>query len=138
MTGFPTNRDVLAVFTAKTVRTFAYGYLGILLPLYLAELGLTARGVGAFITLTLIASAGLTWGVRIPAERLGTRAALLTLAMLSVVAGALLLAARAPWLVIAAAMLGNVAVGASTVFCEISTSENSSLSDEAHWNHRSV
>ena len=111
MSGFRANREIAAVFTAKAVRTFAYGYLGILLPLYLADLGLSAAGVGAFVTLTLAGSAVLTWGVRVPAERLGARAALLGLALLSVAAGVLLLAAREPWLVVLAAMLGNVAVG---------------------------
>jgi MFS family permease len=112
MSRFQTNREVFAVFAAKGVRTFAYGYLGILLPLYLAELGLSATGVGTFVTLTLVASGALTWGVRVPAERLGARAALLALAGLSVVAGVLLLVAHAPWVVVLAAMLGNVAVGA--------------------------
>src|SRR5689334_8543535 len=111
MSGFRANREVTAIFAAKAVRTFAYGYLGILLPLYLADLGLSAAGVGAFVTLTLVGSATLTWGVRVPAERLGARAALLGLAVLSVGAAALLLAAREPWLVVLAAMLGNVAVG---------------------------
>ena len=111
MSGFHANREVAAVFAAKAARTFAYGYLGILLPLYLADLGLSAAGVGAFVTLTLVGSAALTWGVRVPAERLGPRAALLGLALLSVLAGVLLLLAREPWLVVLAAMLGNVAVG---------------------------
>jgi MFS family permease len=102
---------MIAVFAAKAVRTFAYGYLGILLPLYLADLGLSAAGIGAFVTLTLVGSAALTWGVRVPAERLGARAALVGLALLSVVAGVLLVVARDPWLVVLAAMLGNVAVG---------------------------
>src|SRR5258705_3410386 len=112
MSGFRANREVVTVFAAKAVRTFAYGYLGILLPLYLADLGLSAAGVGAFVPLTLVGSAVLTWGVRVPAERLGARAALLGLALLSVAAGVLMLAARGPWLVVLAAMLGNVAVGA--------------------------
>src|SRR6266850_4315476 len=111
MSAFRTDPEVAAVFVAKAVRTFSYGYLGILLPLYLADLGLSAAGVGAFVTLTLAGSAALTWGVRVPAERLGARAALLGLALLSVAAGVLLLAARSPWLVVLAAMLGNVAVG---------------------------
>src|SRR5882672_2913597 len=76
MSGFRANREVLAILAAKAVRTFAYGYLGILLPLYLADLGLSAAGVGAFVTLTLVGSAALTWGVRIPAERLGARTTL--------------------------------------------------------------
>jgi MFS family permease len=112
MSGFRGRHDVVAVFLAKGVRTFAYGYLGILLPLYLADLGLSAAGVGAFVTLTLVGSAGLTWAVRFPAERLGARAALVALATMTVVSGGLLLLVRDPWLVVAAAMLGNVAVGA--------------------------
>lgn len=111
MSGFRANPEVVAVFVAKAVRTFTYGYLGIVLPLYLADLGLSAAGVGAFVTLTLVGSAALTWGVRLPAERLGARAALLALALLSVAAAVLLLFARTAWVVVLAAMLGNVAVG---------------------------
>lgn len=54
MSGFHANREVLAIFVAKVVRTFCYGYLGILLPLYLADLGLSASGIGAAVTLTLV------------------------------------------------------------------------------------
>ena len=39
--------DVLAVFLANAVRTFCYGFLGIILPLYLTELGLDATGASA-------------------------------------------------------------------------------------------
>jgi MFS family permease len=102
---------VKLVLAAKTVRTFCYGFLGIVLPVYLADLGLGAVGVGASVTLTLVASAGLTWAVRRPAERYGARTALLGLAGLTVLAALLLLWTRNPWLVVAAAMLGNVAVG---------------------------
>ncbi|TMQ16867.1 MAG: MFS transporter [Candidatus Rokuibacteriota bacterium] len=112
MSDAPAGRAVGAVFVAKGARTFCYGYLGILLPLYLADLGLSAAGVGASVTLTLVGSAALTWAVRAPAERYGARAALSGLAALSLVAATLLLAARAPWVVVLAAMLGNVAVGA--------------------------
>ena len=111
MSGFHARRDIVLVFAAKGVRTFCYGYLGILLPLYLADLGLSAAGIGVFVTLTLAGSAALTWGIRVPAERLGAGAALLLLAGLSVGAAILLLLTRDPWLVVVAAMLGNVAVG---------------------------
>jgi MFS family permease len=93
------------------VRTFCYGFLGILLPLYLAQLGLDARGVGLAVTCTLVGSAALTWAVRRPAERLGGRAALMGLATLSAVAAVLMLTSTHPWLIVLAAMLGNVAVG---------------------------
>lgn len=99
------------VFAAKTIRTFCYGFLGILLPVYLAELGVSAAGVGVAVTLTLAASAVLTWAVRRPAERHGARAALLGLAVLTLAGALLLLGSRHPWLVVLGAMLGNVAVG---------------------------
>jgi MFS family permease len=103
--------DARAIFLAKTARTFCYGFLGILLPVYLSDLGVGARGIGVTVTLTLVASAALTWAVRRPAERYGARVALIGLAALSVGAAGLLLASRAPWVVVAAAMLGNLAVG---------------------------
>ncbi|MBI4593943.1 MAG: MFS transporter [Candidatus Rokubacteria bacterium] len=105
------GREIAAVFVAKTVRTFGYGALGIVLPVYLGDLGLSAAGIGGAVTLMLAASAALTWAVRRPAELWGTRAALLGLVALSGLSAGLLLASRGPWLVVAAAMLGNVAVG---------------------------
>jgi len=99
------------VFVAKSVRTFCYGFLGILLPLYLVDLGLDARGVGTAVTFTLVGSAALTWAVRRPAERVGGRAALVGLAALSGIAAVLLLTTSHARVVVLAAMLGNVAVG---------------------------
>ena len=99
------------VLVAKTLRTFCYGFLGILLPVYLADHGMDAQGVGLAMTCTLVGSAVLTWAVRRPAERLGARAALGALAALSAIAAVLLLVSDHPWVVVLAAMIGNVAVG---------------------------
>jgi MFS family permease len=109
--GLSRPHPVAAVLAAKAVRTYAYGFLGILLPLHLSALGLGPAGIGVAVTLTLIGSALLTWAVRGPAERHGARPALLGLAALSGIAALLLLSSRHPALVVLAAMLGNVAVG---------------------------
>src|SRR3989449_10925404 len=61
--------EVRAIFVAKTVRTFCYGFLGIALPVYLSELGLTAAGLGVAVTPTLAGGALLTWLLRRPGER---------------------------------------------------------------------
>ena len=102
---------VWLVFVAKAVRTFCYGYLGILIPLHLAALGLGARGIGLAVTLTLGASALLTAPDpapgRAPREPRRPRRAR---GASSLAAGVLLATARAPALVVLAAMLGNVAV----------------------------
>jgi MFS family permease len=103
--------EVRAVLTAKTARTFAYGALGIVLPLHLGALGLDAPGVGLAFTVMLVGSAVLTGLARRPAERFGARATLTALAGLTGLAAVLLLVAREPWLVVLAATLGNVAVG---------------------------
>ena len=103
--------DVAAVFVAKTARTFCYGFLGIVLPVYLATLGMSATGIGLTITLTLAGSALLTWLVRRPAERFGPRAPLLALAVLSAGSALLLLGSTMPAVIVLAAVIGNVAVG---------------------------
>jgi len=102
---------VVAVLVAKTARTFCYGFLGIVLPVYLGTLGVSASGIGVAVTLTLAGSALLTWAVRRPAERFGPRAPLLGLVVLSASSALLLLGSAWPPLVVLAAILGNVAVG---------------------------
>ena len=99
------------VFVAKSARTFCYGALGVLLPVYLTELGFDARQLGVAVTLTLLASTAMTFMVRWPAERWGPRAALMAQASLIVVSAIVFLLTRQPWVVVAAAMAGNVAVG---------------------------
>ena len=105
------SRDGRLVFMAKTARTFCYGFLGVLFLVYLAEHGLDARGIGVAVTLTLLASAGMTFAIRRPAERYGARAALLAQAGLIVISAAVLLVTEQAWLIVAAAMIGNLAVG---------------------------
>lgn len=105
------SRDGRLVFVAKATRTFCYGFLGILFPVYLAERGLDARQIGVAVTLTLLASAAMTFAIRRPAERYGARAALVAQAGLIVVSALVFLATEQPWLIVAAAMVGNLAVG---------------------------
>ncbi len=103
--------DLVAVLAAKTVRTFCYGFLGIVLPLHLSALGVGSTGIGLAVTAMLAGSAALTWAVRRPAERLGARVTLQALAALSAIGATLLLLSREPWMVVLAATIGNVAVG---------------------------
>ena len=112
MSGFRANREILTIFTAKLVRTFCYGYLGILLPLYLADLGLSASGIGASVTMTLVGSALLTWAVRARPSAWASAQRSLGLPASRSIAAAMLLATRNPCVVVLAAMLGNIAVGA--------------------------
>jgi MFS family permease len=105
------SRDGRLVLIAKATRTFCYGFLGVLFPVYLAERGMDARQIGVAVTLTLLASAAMTFAIRRPAERYGARAVLLAQAGLIVVSALVFLATEQPWLIVAAAMAGNLAVG---------------------------
>lgn len=104
------DRPAGLVFVAKAARTFCYGFLGVLFPIHLAALGLGAEGIGVAVTLTLAGSAAMTVAVRRPAERFGSRAVLMGLAALVAASGALFATARHPALVVAAAVIGNLAV----------------------------
>src|SRR2546430_1081881 len=109
--GSRVGHNARLVFLAKSARTFCYGALGVLLPVYLTELGFDAGQLGIAVTLTLLASTAMTFMVRWPAERWGPRAALMAQASLIVVSAIAFLLTRQPWVVVAAAMAGNVAVG---------------------------
>jgi MFS family permease len=111
-TASASDRTVWLIFAAKAVRTYCYGFLGVVLPVHLSRLGLGADGVGAAVTLTLVASAALTLLTRRPAERLGSRTVLIGLSGFIVASGTLFATTAEPTLAVAAAMIGNLAVGA--------------------------
>lgn len=105
------GRDIWVLFIAKAIRTFCYGYLGVLFPIYLSRSGLNATAIGIAVALTLLASAAFTFAVRRPSEQVGPPTVLAALSCLIVVSGALFLASGNPWIIVLAAMLGNVSVG---------------------------
>jgi len=51
-----TQLDVTPLFSARTVRLFAYGALSVVLALYLHETGMSGSSAGLLFTLTLQAA----------------------------------------------------------------------------------
>ena len=49
----PAHRDIVLLFSARLIRLFAYGFVSVVLALYLAATGLSTTGVGAILTATL-------------------------------------------------------------------------------------
>ncbi len=82
---FPT--DTFLLFATRIVRMFAYGFLSIVLALYLAEIGMDAAQIGALFTLTLIGDAGISLWITTHADRIGRQKMLLVGAMLMLAAG---------------------------------------------------
>lgn len=105
------HRDTRLILLAKGIRTFSYGYLGVLFPIALAELGLDSIRLGGAVALTLLSTAAQTWAIREFSRRYAPARLLGFLASLIVVSGLLWLGSGRAEAVILAAMLGNLAVG---------------------------
>lgn len=71
------SADALRVLTARGVRAFGDGFVALLLPIYLVELGFSALAIGAIVTSTLIGTALLTLWVGWIANRHSRRLLLL-------------------------------------------------------------
>jgi MFS family permease len=71
----------------RVVRLFAYGWLSVILALYLAAVGLTEQAIGFMLTLTLVGDAGISLWITTRADRLGRRRMLLLGAGLMVFGG---------------------------------------------------
>ena len=82
-----TQRDVILLFTARSIRLFAYGALSVVLALYLHEAGLTGATIGLLFTLTLAGDAGVSLWITTTADRVGRKRMLLLGAGLMVMAG---------------------------------------------------
>ncbi|GAC1543739.1 MAG: MFS transporter [Vulcanimicrobiaceae bacterium] len=103
------------VVAARALRNAAYGWLSVVLAVALAERGLTAAGVGAILTVALMAGAVFSFGTGALVERLGRRTTLVLAALAMAATGALLALARDPALLVFAAVLGTLSPGGQEV-----------------------
>src|SRR5712692_392245 len=104
-------RDGRIVLLEKTVRTLPYGFLAVLFPIYLTQLGFDALRIGIVLTLTVATSAFYTLVASLVADRLGRRRTLVFFALTDAVAGALLFSSASWWAPVAAGIVGNMSVG---------------------------
>src|SRR5712692_5646214 len=107
------SSDGRFIVAARAVRTFAYGYLSVLLGVYLEEVGLAPWQIGTVLTATLASSAGLTVVFSLLADRYGRRRMLALSALLMAVAGAVFATASRYPILLLADLTGTVgAIGA--------------------------
>jgi MFS family permease len=81
--------DSRRLFGTRIARLFAYGFLSVVLVLFLAEAGLTETRVGLLLTLTLIGDTAISLWITTRADRVGRKRMLILGAALMVLAGAL-------------------------------------------------
>lgn len=91
------------IFTARVVRMFAYGLLGVVLVLYLSEVGLDTPRIGLLLSLTLLGDSALSLWLSTRADLWGRRRMLAVGAWLMAVGGTgMALTGDFVWLLVAA------------------------------------
>src|SRR5574337_231866 len=98
--------DGRLLFATRTLRMFAYGFLAVVLALYLAKIGLTAGEIGLLLTLTLIGDTIISLWITTAADRIGRRRMLIVGAGLMLFAGILFVLTRDFTLLLIAAAIG--------------------------------
>ncbi len=102
------DHDGRLLFTTRVLRMFGYGFLAVVLVLYLDALGLDAPTIGVVLTLTLIGDTAISLWLTTSADRIGRRRVLIAGSLLMVGAGAVF--ATTTWLplLVLAATIGVI------------------------------
>jgi len=102
------NRDVRLLFTTRIVRLFCYGFLSVVLALYLVQAGLSEKRIGLLFTLTLAGDAGISLWLTTSADRFGRKRTLIVGSLLMIAAGVVFIVTRNPILLMVAAIIGVI------------------------------
>lgn len=95
--------DVPLLFATRSVRLFAYGFLSVVLVLYLSAVGLDHERIGLLLTLTLLGDTAVSLPITTWADRIGRRRMLVAGAILMVFAAVLFAVTKDfVWLLVAA------------------------------------
>lgn len=102
------NRNIVLLFTTRTLRLFGYGFLSVILALYLSGSGLDDVLMGLLFSLTLVGDAGISLLLTTSADRYGRKKTLIIGAGLMMVAGVVFILTSNPLLLIIAAIVGVI------------------------------
>lgn len=109
------STDGKKLLVTRILRTFAYGYLSVVLAVYLGRLGYGPVEVGFVLTAAIAGSALMTVVWALAADRFGRRRTVVTMAALMVVGGLCFAAGSDLWLLIAGALTGTISATSSEV-----------------------
>jgi MFS family permease len=103
-----TRTDSKLLFLSRMVRMFAYGFLAVVLGLYMDAAGFNAHQIGLLVTLTLAGDTVISLVLTTRADRFGRRRTLLLGAFLMAGAGFLFASTNHFWLLVLAATIGVI------------------------------
>ncbi len=105
---FSLTRDGWLLFASCAVRSFAYGFLSVILGVYLDSIGLSPVSIGWIFTAALAGSAAMTLVMTAVADRFGRRALLVAGAVFMAVAGGAFAVSDHPLVLALAAIFGTI------------------------------
>ncbi len=115
----PASRDTARIFVLRSLRAFGFGFLGVLLALYLERFGFGAPEIGLYLSLATLGGIGVNFAFSRLADRRGRRRILALAAALYTLAGILLAVAQGPVLLLLAAIVGAVPPGGNGLFSAV-------------------
>jgi MFS family permease len=107
--------DGRLLFGTRIIRMFAYGFLSVVLALYLTQVGLSDQQIGTLLTWTLIGDAAISLWLTGVADRLGRRRMLLAGAGLMIFAGVTFAITGNLLLLTIAAIIGTISPSGNEV-----------------------
>jgi MFS family permease len=109
------DRDARILFLTRIARMFGYGFLAVVLVLYLSAIGLSPEAIGVVLSLTLVGDTLLSLWLTTSADRLGRRRVLVAGALLMAGAGVAFAFTREPLLLLLAAAIGVISPSGNEV-----------------------
>ena len=107
--------DGRILFSTRILRLFAYGFLSVVLALYLSQLGLSEVNIGLLLTLTLLGDTAVSLWITTNADRIGRGRMLIAGGLLMVLAAALFATTRNFYLLLLAATIGVISPSGNEV-----------------------
>jgi MFS family permease len=109
------DRDGRVLFLTRIARMFGYGFLAVVLVLYLSAIGLSAEAIGLLLSLTLAGDTLISLWLTTNADRMGRRRVLVAGALLMAGAGAVFALTREPFILLLAAAIGVISPSGNEV-----------------------
>lgn len=108
-------KDTRILFSTRVLRLFGYGFLSVILALYLGQLGLSEVRIGLLLTLTLLGDTVISLWITTNADRIGRRRMLIAGGALMVLAAVLFAVTHNFYLLLLAATIGVISPSGNEV-----------------------
>ncbi len=102
------ERDAITLFSTRIIRLFCYGFLSVILALYLIQVGLNEKQIGLLLSLTLAGDAVVSLWLTTSADRFGRKRTLIIGALLMLGAGVVFIISHNVVVLMAAAIVGVI------------------------------